>query len=251
MSARSIPAFGWNVACVCVPSLLVTPAGDVDGPRPRPRALGTLPLGTARPGPSSLPRAHPEAGSGRGWPEAWCPVGPWLWSLRVPQGEPFPCEEELDLPVGSRPSLLFLITRRGKPSESQSNRIFRAHTSPLTPKRSHRDLLVTSRSHYGMSRIKKGQTLALPRRERGRFQMPLSPLALADDPELQGAAEKGAGEDLRFPYCCQDLIPPQSMCAASGNSCPYPAPSQPFRRVVVVEISLRPPFLSLCLLLLP
>lgn len=66
VSARSKPALDWNVACACVLSPLVTPGGDVDGSRPRPRARGTLPLGTARSGPSSLPRAQAEAGPGRG-----------------------------------------------------------------------------------------------------------------------------------------------------------------------------------------
>lgn len=80
VSARSKPALGWNVACACVPSQLVTPDGDVDGPRPRPRARGTLPLGTTGPSPSSLPRARPGAGPGRGWRGAFCRVGPWLWA---------------------------------------------------------------------------------------------------------------------------------------------------------------------------
>lgn len=133
VSARSKPALGWNVACACVPSPLVTPGGDVDGPRLRPRARGTLPLGTERPGPSQLPRARPGAGPGRGWRVALRGVGPWLRPPGTSQGDPVYWEEEPpSSPAGSRPNLLFLILGRGKPSESLGDRTFRAHILPLT-----------------------------------------------------------------------------------------------------------------------
>lgn len=97
VSARSKPALGWNVACACVPSPLVTLGSDVDGPRPRPRARGTLPLGTARPGPSSLPRSRREAGHGRGWLGSLRRVGFWHWALGIYWGEPLPYEGGAEL----------------------------------------------------------------------------------------------------------------------------------------------------------
>lgn len=221
MSARSIPAFGWNAACVCVPSPLVTPAGDVDGPRPRPRAPGTLPLGTARPGPSSLPRARPEAGSGRGWPEAWRPVGPWLWALISLRESLLPAKEEPGLPVGSRPNLLFV--RRGKPLELQSNRTFRAHTFPLTPKRSHRDLLATSPATLWNEPGEEGANFGASRTgERdGDFRCPCPHSPLLPAPGFRALQKRGLGKDLGFRAAprASSLIS-RGVCAAAGGSCP-------------------------------
>lgn len=120
VSARSKPALDWNVACACVLSPLVTPGGDVDGSRPRPRAPGTLPLGTARSGPSSLPRAQAEAGPGRGRSRAgWGPG-----SGHLP-GRAFALEGGAELTCRFLPQPPVSVP--GKPSESQSDRSFRAH----------------------------------------------------------------------------------------------------------------------------
>lgn len=57
---------------------------------------------------------------------------------------------------------LFLLLRRGEPSESQGVKTFRTHISLLTPKAFSLRLPQNTRAHTGMIQIQKGQTLALP-----------------------------------------------------------------------------------------
>lgn len=162
MSARSKPALGWNVACACVPSPLVTLGSDVDGPRPRPRARGTLPLGTARRGPSSLPRSRPEAGHGRGWPGALRRVG--FWPLGIYWGEPLPYEGGAELTCRFSPQPpVFDPGARETLRTAQRQDIYSSH-SHLPQNIFNRTSWHHPWAHCGMSQAKKGQSLALPRK---------------------------------------------------------------------------------------
>lgn len=160
MSARSKPALGWNVACRCTPIPLVTTGGDVGGPRPRPRAPGTLPLGTARPGPSLQPHAGPGAGPGRGLAPGWAgapAAGHLPVSLR-------PAKPKLSLRVASSLNLLFLffffnLGARETLRIPGLQGVFRADVCPDLQNCSYQDLQATPlEEHTGISEAEKGQT---------------------------------------------------------------------------------------------